>query len=156
MNSFREILKDAKQDSSLFSTLDIENLLKSVDNEKNDYLENKTTTSIAREIYEKILEEYGGGEDAAKICSKLVGYRFVDEINELHKGKHVRWIRKGTSKLTNGGIVVNIMFTNMGTNILVKNTQNKFMKYGFNDSITFQKMNTEEQLIALAYDEASK
>jgi len=150
--SLKEIFETAKKDPSLFSTLDIENLLISVEKEKHNFLENKTMSGIAKEVYQKV--EESGFSDLGEICSKLVGYRYVDEIHEIHKGKHVRWIRIGTQKLTAGGIVVNIKFTNTGTHLVVKNTQNHFIQYNFEEAMTFQKMNTEEQLIVLAYEES--
>ena len=51
----QEIFENAMRDPTLFSTIDIENLLTSIENEKNDYLENKTTID---EIVKKILTYY--------------------------------------------------------------------------------------------------
>jgi sulfite reductase beta subunit-like hemoprotein len=150
--SIQEIYECARKDPSLFSTLDIEKLLSSVDKEKHDYLENKTMTSISEEVYQKVVEL--GIENLHEICSKLVGYRFVDEIHELHKGKHVRWIREGTQKLTAGGLVVNIKFTDTGTHLVTKNAQHRFIQYRFDEAATFQKMTSEEQLIVLAYEQS--
>ena len=86
---------------------------------------------------------------------QLRSNRYVDEINELHKGKHIRWIRTGTTSLTNGGIVVDIKFKDNGTHIMCKNGMNRFIQYKFDDCITFQKLSTEEQLIMMAYEHAS-
>ena len=152
MFSFKEIYETAQKDPSLFSTLDIENLLSSVEKEKNDYLENKTMSGIAQLVYEKIVEI--GVEDVAGIFAKLVGYRLVDEIHELHKGKHVRWLREDTKKLTAGGMVVNIKFTDTGTHVVIKNQQHRFIQYRFDETATFQKMTAEEQLIVLAYEQS--
>jgi N-acyl-D-aspartate/D-glutamate deacylase len=149
MISIKELYQNARNDAKLFSTIDIESILSTV--EKHNYLENKTMASIAAQIYQK-------GNDAridnlADFCSRLVGYRYVDEIHELHKGKHVRWVRHGTTKITSGGIVVNIKFTNTGTHVLIKNSQNRFIQYNFEEADTFQKMTDEEQLILLAYEQ---
>jgi NDP-sugar pyrophosphorylase family protein len=108
-------------------------------------------TSISEEVYQKVVEL--GVENVHEICSKLVGYRLVDEIHELHKGKHVRWIREGTQKLTAGGIVVNIKFMDTGTHLVIKNAQHRFIQYKFDEAATFQKMTSEEQLIVLAYEQ---
>jgi hypothetical protein len=152
--SVKEIYETAKKDPSLFSTLDIDNLLNTVENRKNDYLENKTMSGIALENYHKLLE-LGFEEDLEEKCKKLLEYRLVDEIHELHKGKHVRWVRNDTRKITSGGIVMNIKFTNTGTQVVVKNAQNRFIQYKFDDAVTFQKMSTEEQLLVLAYEHAT-
>lgn len=143
-----EIFNNVMKDPTLMSTLDIDKLLETVENERNDYLENKTTASINTEIYE-IISNLGLKPD---IFDKLIGYRFVDEIHELHKGKHVRWIRKNTGKLTNGGIVMEIKFLDNGTQILCMNSQNRFIQYKFDDCCTFQKLSIEEQLILMAYE----
>jgi hypothetical protein len=149
-----EIFENAMKDPSLFSTIDIENLLNSLENEKNDYLENKTMKDVNNEIYEKIQELHLPFEDSVEICEKLIGYRYVDEIHELHKGKHIRWIRNG--KITNGGVVVNVKFLDNGIHVLVKNNGNRFIQFKFDDCIIFQKLTTEEQLILLAYDNWKK
>jgi hypothetical protein len=151
-----EIFEAAKKDPELFSTLDIENILESVENEKNDYLENKTTEDIMRDVFENIQSSGLDKNKVKKICDKLVGYRCVDEIHELFKGRHVRWIRRGTEVLTTGGIVVDIKFLKDGIQILIKNNLNRFIQYKFDDCITFQKLSAEEQLLLMAYEELQK
>ena len=151
-----EIFEAAKKDPELFSTLDIENILESVENEKNDYLENKTTEDIMRDVFENVQSSGLDKNKVKKICDKLVGYRCVDEIHELFKGRHVRWIRRGTEVLTTGGIVVDIKFLKDGIQILIKNNLNRFIQYKFDDCITFQKLSAEEQLLLMAYEELQK
>uniref|UniRef100_A0A6C0D554 Uncharacterized protein n=1 Tax=viral metagenome TaxID=1070528 RepID=A0A6C0D554_9ZZZZ len=161
MNSdeINEIFERAKKDPTLFSTMDIENLLETIENEKHDYLENRTMTDIANVIMEQLEELKMSPIEIEKTYQKLLGYRMVDEIHELHKGKHVRWIRTGTNgqyntpaRLTNGGIVVDIKFLDSGVQVLCLNSQQRFMQYKFDDCITFQKLSTEEQLILMAYE----
>jgi predicted peroxiredoxin len=151
-----EIFEAAKKDPELFSTLDIENILESVENEKNDYLENKTMEDIMRDVFENIHSTCIDKNKVKKICDKLVGYRCVDEIHELFKGRHVRWIRRGAEVLTTGGIVVDIKFLKDGIQILIKNNLNRFIQYKFDDCITFQKLSAEEQLLLMAYEELQK
>ena len=153
--NINQIFEDALTDPSLLSTLDIDNLLESIENTKNDYLDNKTTSDITSEIQDK-LNEIGLSDDEKEIIIvKLKEYRFVDEIHELHKGKMVRWIRNGTNRLTNGGIVTDIKFLDNGVHILCMNSQRRFIQYKYDDCYTFQKMNVEEQLILMAYEELS-
>ena len=168
MNSeeINEIFERAKKDPSLFSTMDIENLLETIENEKNDYLENKTMSDIANVLMEQLNDLNLGSQEVEVMYGKLIGYRFVDEIHELHKGKNVRWIRKqstnnvrlvngqGTNnvRLTNGGIVVDIKFLDTGVHVLCLNSRQRFIQYKFDDCLTFQKLSTEEQLILMAYE----
>lgn len=156
-----EIFENAMKDPSLFSTMDIEKLLDSIEKEGHDYLEKKTMESITQEIYEQIDDLNLSIEQSAEICEKLIGYRYVDEIHEIHKGKHVRWIRilqenKDKMYLTNGGIVVNVKFLKNGTHITCMSKGNRFIQYKFDDCITFQKLSTEEQLILMAYENLEK
>jgi hypothetical protein len=150
--NINQLFEDALKDPNLFSTIDIDNLLSKIETDKHDYLENKTMASIATEIYELVSEQICQIDKQKEICKKLMGYRYVDEINELHKGKHIRWIRTGTGILTNGAIVVDIKFMDNGTQVMCKNGMNRFIQYKFDECITFQKLSTEEQLIMMAYD----
>jgi hypothetical protein len=151
-----EIFEAAKKDPELFSTLDIENILESVENEKNDYLENKTMEDITRDVFENIQSTGINKNKIKEFCDKLIGYRCVDEIHELFKGRHVRWIRRDSDVLTTGGIVVDIKFLKDGIQILIKNNLNRFIQYRFDDCITFQKLSAEEQLLLMAYEELKK
>lgn len=146
-----ELFEDALKDPSLLSTINVNDLLESIEDEKNDYLENKTMDSLNNEIFNAIKPIECSIEDKQKMCDKLIGYRLVDEIHELHKGKHVRWIRNGTNSLTSGGIVVDIKFLDNGTHVLSKNYTNRFIQYKYDDCITFQKLTETEQLIIMAY-----
>jgi len=151
-----EIFQNALKDPELFSTIDIENLLESIENEKNDYLDGKTMTDINNDIYEKIATFNVSVSIKKELCNKLIGYRYVDELHELHKGKHVRWMRiSAEPKLTNGGIVTDIKFLDNGTNVLCKNVLGRFIQYKFDDCITFQKLSVDEQLILMAYEHIS-
>tara|TARA_B110000285_G_scaffold38307_1_gene41559 strand:+ start:1989 stop:2489 length:501 start_codon:yes stop_codon:yes gene_type:complete len=151
-NTIEQVYKDAITDPTLLSTLDIDELLDTLENETNDYLENKTLDGITEEIYDGICDICDEKETQEKICLKLVGYRMIDELHELHKGKHVRWVRRGTNKLTNGGIVVDIKFLDTGTHILCMNSMNRFIQYKYDDCVTFQKMSSTEMLILMAYE----
>jgi NDP-sugar pyrophosphorylase family protein len=151
-----DLFEKAMSDPTLFSTMDINKLLESIENDKNDYLENKSMKIITREIYEKINSFSINPKLCFEYCQKLVGYRMVDDIHELHKGKHIRWIRESSPKLTNGGIVMDIKFLDTGTHVLCMSNGNRFIQIKFDDCIIFQKMSLEEQLIMMAYDYLDK
>jgi hypothetical protein len=120
-------------------------------NETKSYLENKTMASILKEKEEVLMSLSIDNEMNNVLMKKLHEYRFVDEIYELHRGKHVRWIRKSdiSQGLKLGGIVVDIKFLDNGTQILVRNrySGNKMMQYKFDDVLTFQKLSCDEQII---------
>ena len=153
-----ELFENAMKDPTLFSTMDIDKLLESIENDKNDYLQNKSMKIITKEIYETIQNLQLSQKTKLEYCQKLLGYRLVDDVHELHVGKHVRWIREqvltnGQAKvLTNGGIVTTIKFLDNGTQVLCKSSGQRFIQFKFDECIIFQKMSLEEQLIMMAYD----
>ena len=131
--NINEIFEQAIADPTLISTIDIDKLLDSVEENQNEYLENKSMEEIRQEINQNIDELNVENERKLSYSDKLIGYRLVDEIHELHKGKHVRWIRKTNETLTNGGIVVDIKFTDNGTQILCMGPKNRFIQYKFDE-----------------------
>jgi hypothetical protein len=152
--NIQQLFQDAQNDPSLLSTIDINDLLNSLENKNNDYLIDKTLNDIQNEIINIFNQNNFSKEKTRELCQKLADYRYVDEIYELHKGKHVRWITPGNNnnKLTNGGIVVDVKFLDNGTHVLCMNNQRRFIQYKFDDSLTFQKLSLEEQLILMAYE----
>jgi len=154
--NINELFENAMKDPTLLSTLDIDNLLKTIENDKNDYLENKTMKQITNEIYETIQILEISQKIRFEYCQKLIGYRLVDNVHELHKGKHIRWIRESSPKLTNGGIVVDIKFLDNGTHVLCKGVTNRFIQFKYDECLIFQKMTLEEQLIIMAYEQLLK
>ena len=148
-----KIFEDAKQDPELLSTIDIDGLLDGLENKHNDYLRDKSLDSITETVYNTINMLNIEKDLRIDYCNRLLEYRFVDELNELHKGKHVRWVRNDNKKLTTGGIVTDIKFTDNGTQILCMNSSKRFVQYKWDECITFQKLTTEEQLILMAYNE---
>ena len=149
-----EIFENARKDTSLLSTIDIEELLRVVEQDKSEYLENKTIDDIIQENISELKSIGLKSENIRKTCEKLTGYRHVENLYDLHKGKHIRWIRKDDNdkKLTNGGIVMEIKFFDNGTHILCRNNQHRLFQIKFDNCILFQKMSVGEQLILMAYE----
>lgn len=142
-----ELFKQAKNDPSLLSNINIDELLNDTDDVKNDYLQDKTINNIQEDVYDSLEEVFKIDEDIVVHMDKLRDYRLVDEVSELHNGKHIRWIRRGTTKLTNGGIVVEVKFIENGINVLCKNAMHKFIKIKYDECIIFQKLTIDEQII---------
>jgi hypothetical protein len=156
----KKIYNDAKQDPSLFANVDIDRLLEIANDDRNDYLENKSMKDIVDEVFDTINSLSLSKMQTKELCEKLTEYRYVDRICDLHKGKHIRWIRiKGNTneyKLTNGAVVADIKFTDLGTNILCRNYLNRFIEFKFDDCLTFQKLSSDEELILMAYHYINK
>jgi hypothetical protein len=152
----KELFENAQNDPSLLSKIDVNQLLNSLENKNNDYLENKTLNDIHNDKFNALTELNLPDETLRKYCDKLADFRLVEDVYELHKGKFVRWInteKDNNYKLQNGGIVVDIKFLDNGLYILcMNNAPRRFIQYKFDSCITFQKLSTEEQLILMAYE----
>lgn len=153
-----ELFRNAQADQSLLSTINIDELLETLEKNNTDYLENKTLDSISQEVAATCLNLGVPRERAMDLCDKLIGYRQVNEIHELHKGKLVKTVKMvdGQARIQLKGIVMNIKFLDNGTHILCMNPQRKFSQYKFDEYITFQQLSTEEQLILMAYEYVEK
>ena len=76
-SELEKIYKNARQDPTLFSTIDPNELLKELQKEKNSYIEDKTTKDMIEEIKQSIEEEFGDELDKDEqktIIQKLIGY----------------------------------------------------------------------------------
>jgi hypothetical protein len=152
-----KIYKDAKQDPSLFSTIDPNELLKELEKERNRYIEDKTTKDMIEEIKQSIEEEFGDELEKniqKTMIQKLIGYRYADELDVLHIGKNTRWIQKYKDdiKVTNGGLLLNTIFTEDGINLVIKLWNGRINKIRFDDCLVYQKMSFGEQLILMVAD----
>lgn len=148
-----KLMQDAREDPTLFSKIDIDSLLSTLESTKNDFLEGHTFDSIAKDVVDSMKNESISRPFINEFCSKLTGYRFVGELHVLHKGKYVRWIRKSDKrKLMRGGVVVDIKFGNEGVNVLCRTASGRFTQYRFDLCLTYQKLTDDEQLILMLYE----
>ena len=85
--------------------------------------------------------------DVEKVSEKLIGYRYIDEVHEILRGRHVKWVNisKSPENLKGGGIVLNIKFLDNGVHILCSQG-NRITQYKFDECLTFQKLTEQEQL----------
>lgn len=154
--NFQQLIEDAKKDPSLLSKINIDELVSNIDVENSPYLW-KTQSEIEKEIFTTLVPFYKNNNTLLELCKKLVGYRYVDELYQLHRGKHVRWLRykigdrpltEDAMRLTNGGIVVDLKFGENGACVLVRVPgAGFFTQYKFDECITFQKLTDEECMI---------
>ena len=121
------------------------------DKYNNQYLQDKTNKIIQQEIIESLKHLVQENESYLK---KLSGYRFVDEIDQLHIGKFTRWIPKyeDETRLVVGGFVTNLDYTDNGILLTVKTWQNQILKVVFDQCLLYQKLSPDEKLVLLAAD----
>ena len=147
------LIKEAREDPALFSRINIEELLTSLESVENDFLENQTVDTISANVFDSLVALPVDRSTIETHLNKLVGYRFVDELHLLHKGKYVRWIRHDEpDKMMKGAVVVDVQFGDFGANVLCRLMTGQFLRYRFDKCNTYQKLTDEEQLILMVYE----
>jgi len=135
--------------------LNVDLLMKSLENEDNDCLMNLDTKTI-KKIKNDMLQKLNLPKDKLKSLHKsLKQYRFIDEIPDIKYGAYVRWINLNypdNLKLTNGGLVCDIKISNDDIIVVCKNRSNKFFQLKLNESLVFQKITDQERVILSALD----
>lgn len=154
----KKIIKDMKNEPELMSTINVEELLKKVNDKSTDFLENKTIEMIHQETMEIIRSMNISEERTQEIYDKLLEYRFVKNTEELHKGKLIKTISRNINnessfnpKLHMRGKVIEIKYYETCTHILCINIPKHFTQYNFDNFYTFQKLSVEEQMILSLY-----
>ena len=134
--------------------LDINQLMKALDNQNNESIMNIDHQKI-KKIKNDMLQRLGLSREKLKIYHKsLKQYRYIDEIPELRFGSYIRWIslkNPDNIKLSNGGLVCDIKIEN-GVKIVCKNNINRFFEFKMDECLVFQKLSPQEQVILSALD----
>jgi len=132
----------------------IEYLKQSMENENNKSILN-LTTKIIKERKEEIINELPVYKNEKnEIKKKLKEYRYIDEIQELHIGAFIRWIKFKSDNeisITNGALLTDVLFED-NIQLLLKNNMNRFFRVNFNDNLIFQKLTDQEKIILFAID----
>ena len=141
--------------------MDVNKLLKALDDNSNEILLNFTTDKI-REMNLNIVKELQlPRKDTLDIMNKLKHYKYVDEMNELKYGTYIRWIPiedPTNIYLTKGALFCEMKITDNGVFCICKN-------YGFNSrhfqismdkNLIFQKLTDQELVLLSALDHLSK
>lgn len=129
--------------------LNVDNLLKALDNEEHTNLINTSFQQIAKDKND-ILQNLHLQKDKLKdFHKKLRHYRYIDELNDLKYGQYIRWINLNNEslKLTSGGIFLDLKLLNNGTHVVCKNNMNRVFQIKFDECIFFQKISNQEEII---------
>jgi len=141
--------------------MDVNKLLKALDDETNEDLLNFTTEKIRQMTLQILGELQLTKEETLKLYKKLENYKYVDEMNDLKYGSFIRWIpieEPNNIYLTQGAIFCEMKITENGVFCVCKN-------YGFNikhfqiamdKNLIFQKLTEQEQVLLSALDHLSK
>jgi hypothetical protein len=141
--------------------MDIDKLLKSLDDESNISLLNFTTDKII-EMNLNILKELNLSKtETLELLQKIKGYKYVDEMNELKYGTHIRWVPledPTNIKLKSGAIFCEMKIKEDGVYCVCKNygCNFRFFQISFDKNLIFQKITDQEQVLLSALDHLSK
>ena len=141
--------------------MDVQKLLKALDDETNETLLNFTTDKI-REMNLNILKElHLSRKDTLEIMKKLKEYKYVDEMNELKYGAYIRWIPiedPTNIYLTQGALFCEMKITDDGVFCVCKNYgfKSKHFQLSMDKNLIFQKLTDQEQVLLSALDHLSK
>ena len=135
--------------------LNMDLLMKSLENEDNDCLMNLDTKTIQK-IKNDMLQKLNLPKEKLKSIHKsLKQYRYIDEIPDIKYGAYVRWINLNNPdnlKLTKGGLVCDIKICNDNVIIVCKNRFNQFFQLKLNECFVFQKITDQEKVLLSALD----
>ncbi len=130
-------------------------LEKALSNETNEKIMHLTNDKILQMNLDIIKELHLSREDTMTFMKKLIGYKYVDEIDELKYGMFIKWIPIQNPKklqLNNGGVICDIKITDDGTKIVCKTFYNKYYQFKMDECLIFQKLTEEEKIILSALD----
>jgi len=131
---------------------EIQHMLNEMDEKKLTYL----NSSIIKDAKNNILQKMGFERNELKHYHKLLkNYRFVDELDELSLGHHIRWFnltKLNNMKLYNGAILTNIEYINNQVYLLCKSYKNNIFTIKMDKIILFQKFYDQELLMIRILD----
>lgn len=146
------LLKEALEDPHLQNTLDVNQIIEQGKN--SEFLQDNTLSTVARDIFDKIAELPISQEKKKDWCDKLIGFRLVNELYELQKGKLVKIVgrceKTQTWKLQMKGKMVSVKFLDNGIHVVCLLGANRYSQFLFNEFFIFQKLSLEEQMILQA------
>jgi hypothetical protein len=131
-------------------SLDIDNLLSALNDERNIDIDYENIAQIKNDILQNL---HLSREELKVLHKKLKAYRYVDNINELHYGRHIRWISlKNPEKctLTNGGIVCQMKVHKENVHVTCKSNFNRLFQINMGEALLFQKLTAQEEVLISA------
>jgi hypothetical protein len=141
--------------------MDVNKLLKALDDESNENLFNFTTKKILEMNLQVLKELQLNRNETLIILKKLKEYKYVDEMNELKYGTYLRWIPLNDPEniyLTKGAVFCELKITDNGVFIVCKNFgySAKHFQIKMDECLIFQKLTAQELVLLSALDHLSK
>jgi hypothetical protein len=141
--------------------MDVNKILQSLEDESNETLMNFTTDKISEMNWNILKELQMTKEDTTVLFKKLKGYKYVDEMNDLKYGTHLRWIpidNPTNINLKQGAIFCEMKIKEEGVYCLCKNYgyNSRYFQLLFDKNLIFQKLTDQELVLLSALDHLSK
>jgi len=141
--------------------MDVNKLLKALEDDTNENLMNFTTTKIKEMNLNIIKELHLTRDETLNLLKKLDNYKYVDEMNDLKYGTYIRWIPIDDVKKINllkGGIFCEMKITDNGVFLLCKNFgySQRHFRISMDKNLIFQKLTEQEMVLLSALDHLSK
>ena len=137
-------------------SLNVEDLLKALDNENNTGVAGLTTSKIKKEKNDILQKLQLSGQVLKDLHARLKEYRYINELNDLQLGRYIRWIPLNTEtaeiKLTKGAFTVNTFLNEDGVCIVCNNSYRRPIVVKFDKVLIFQKLSEQEQILISAID----
>jgi hypothetical protein len=141
--------------------MDVNKLLKALDDESNESLLNFTSDKI-KEMNLNILKELRlPKKDTFEFLKRLNEYKYVDEMNDLKYGTYIRWIpieNPENIHLTKGALFCEMKITDEGVFCVCKNFgfKKRHFQISMDKNLIFQKLTDQELVLLSALDHLSK
>ena len=150
--------------------MDIQALDKALENEENASIMQTSHSEIKKKKNDILQKLQLKGTVLKTMHATLIGYKYIDDIDELTVGRYVRWIslkRPDHISLTNGAHVCNISIQNYAHDDdddhddddedqecktcirckVVRNGKPLFFNLNFDENLVFQKITEQEWII---------
>ena len=156
-SSINKIWSEARQDPTLQSTLNIEEILKSHTQLSNE--PTMTLKDIAQQNFQALQTLQLDSVTLHDYCQRLLEYRLIDSVHELSCGRYIRWIRCSGSELSDnvsnelssGGILSDIKFLDNGIHLSALAPGTRFpRKIKYDNYLIFQKMTEDDVMMCLS------
>jgi hypothetical protein len=141
--------------------MDIQKLLKALDDDSNETLMNFTTDKIKEMNLNVLKELHLQRKDTLELMSKLKDYKYVDEMNELKYGAYIRWIPiedPTNIYLTQGAMFCEMKITDNGVFCVCKNYgfKARHFQISMDKNLIFQRLTDQELVLLSALDHLAK
>ena len=141
--------------------MDVNKLLKALDDDSNETLLNFTSDKIKEMNLNIIKELQLPRKDTLDIMNKLRDYKYVDEMNELKYGSYIRWIPiedPTNIHLTKGALFCEMKITDDGVFCVCKNFgyNMRHFQLSMDKNLIFQRLTEQELVLLSALDHLSK